>query len=60
MALKQLNIAGGETVFEIGFGTGHCLKQMAVLVGEEGKVYGIDISSGMLDASSRRVEKAGR
>lgn len=59
MALKRLNIASGETVFEIGFGTGHCLKQMAELVGEEGRVYGIDISSGMLVASSRRLKKAG-
>nr|WP_255453743.1 class I SAM-dependent methyltransferase [Thermococcus sp. LS1] len=44
---------------EIGFGTGHCLKKMAELVGEEGKVYGIDISSGMLEVSKRRFEKAG-
>jgi ubiquinone/menaquinone biosynthesis C-methylase UbiE len=59
MALEQLNITRGETVLEIGFGTGHCLKQMAEAVGEEGRVYGIDISSGMLLASRRRLEKAG-
>jgi len=59
MALKRLNITKGETVLEIGFGTGHCLKQMAEVVGEEGRVYGIDISSGMLVASRRRLEKAG-
>ncbi len=58
-ALKQLNIASGEIVLEIGFGTGHCLKQIAEAVGEEGRVYGIDISSGMLVASRRRLEKAG-
>jgi ubiquinone/menaquinone biosynthesis C-methylase UbiE len=33
MALEQLNIKNGETVLEIGFGTGHCLKQIAKLVG---------------------------
>ena len=59
MALGRLNIKRGETVLEIGFGTGHCLKQMAESVGEEGKVYGIDISSGMLDVSQRRLEGAG-
>jgi demethylmenaquinone methyltransferase/2-methoxy-6-polyprenyl-1,4-benzoquinol methylase len=32
---------------------------MAEAVGEEGRVYGIDISSGMLVASRRRLEKAG-
>jgi ubiquinone/menaquinone biosynthesis C-methylase UbiE len=57
--LKQLNVTEGETVLEIGFGTGHCLKQMAEAVGEKGRVYGIDISSGMLLASKRRLEKAG-
>lgn len=58
-ALELLNIKKGETVLEIGFGTGHCLKKMAELVGEEGKVYGIDISSGMLEVSKWRLEKVG-
>ena len=59
LALKRLNVARGETVLEVGFGTGHCLKQIAEAVGEEGKVYGIDISSGMLAISRRRLERAG-
>jgi len=59
MALNQLNIKRGETVLEIGFGTGHCLKQIAESVGENGKVYGIDISSGMLEVTKKRLEKAG-
>ena len=58
-ALELLDIRKGEVVLEIGFGTGHCLKQMAELVGEEGKVYGIDISSGMVEISKGRLEKAG-
>ncbi len=59
MAVEQLKIKEGESVLEIGFGTGHCLKQMAQSVGENGQVYGIDISSGMLEVSKRRLEKAG-
>lgn len=58
MALDRLNIKRGETVLEIGFGTGHCLKRMAELVGENGKVYGIDISSGMLEVTKQRLEEA--
>lgn len=59
MALERLDIKRGETVLEIGFGTGHCLRQMAESVGEDGRVYGIDISSGMLEVSKRRLEEAG-
>lgn len=59
MALERLDVKRGETVLEIGFGTGHCLRQMAESVGEEGRVYGIDISSGMLEVSKRRLEEAG-
>ena len=59
MALERLNIKRGETVLEIGFGTGHCLKQMAESVGENGKAYGIDISSGMLEVSKQRLEETG-
>jgi len=58
MALKRLNIHRGETVLEIGFGTGQCLKQIAEGLGEDGRVYGIDISSGMLAVSKRRLQKA--
>lgn len=59
MALERLDVKRGETVLEIGFGTGHCLKQMVETVGEEGRVYGIDISSGMLEVSKQRLEEAG-
>ncbi len=59
MALERLSIKGGEIVLEIGFGTGHCLKRIAQSVGKSGKAYGIDISSGMLEVTKRRLEKAG-
>ena len=58
MALKRLSIVKGETVLEIGFGTGHCLRHIAESVGQTGKVYGIDISTGMQKMTKRRLEKA--
>ena len=58
MALDRLSIKEGETVLEIGFGTGYCLRRIAQFVGETGKAYGIDISSGMLEVTRRRLEKA--
>lgn len=57
-AVERLSVEEGETVLEIGFGTGHCLKRMAESVGETGKVYGVDISSGMLEVTRKRLDKA--
>ena len=39
MALQRLKIRRGETVLEIGFGTGHGLKQLAKSVGEKGRLH---------------------
>lgn len=59
IALRFLAVKEGETVLEIGFGSGRCLRRIAESVGKTGKVYGIDISSGMLQVTTRRLEKAG-
>ncbi len=55
MRLDQLIIKKGETFLEIGFGTGHCLNQIAKLAGKTGKGYGVDISSGMLKVAKKRL-----
>jgi demethylmenaquinone methyltransferase/2-methoxy-6-polyprenyl-1,4-benzoquinol methylase len=55
MALDMLSISQGETVLEIGIGTGHCLKSIVQLVGRSGMAYGIDISDGMLQISKQRL-----
>jgi ubiquinone/menaquinone biosynthesis C-methylase UbiE len=57
--LARLNIAEGESVLEIGFGTGQSLIKIAKFVGENGRVYGIDISPGMKAVSQRKLDKAG-
>ncbi|MBU6996196.1 MAG: methyltransferase domain-containing protein [Theionarchaea archaeon] len=59
IGLQNLNIQKGENVLEIGFGTGQCLPALAQLVGDSGTVYGIDISTGMLNSALGRMRKAG-
>lgn len=58
-ALSYLKVERGETVLEIGFGTGHCMQQIALTVGNTGKAYGIDISEGMLRVTRKRLERLG-
>ncbi|TDA65033.1 MAG: methyltransferase domain-containing protein [Chloroflexi bacterium] len=57
--LQKLNVDEGETVLEIGFGTGHGIIAMANSVGNAGKVYGLDISEGMRSVAQNRIAKAG-
>jgi ubiquinone/menaquinone biosynthesis C-methylase UbiE len=57
--LEKLAPKNGELILEIGFGTGHCLLSTAQSVGESGKVYGIDLSSGMVERAGRRIQSAG-
>jgi demethylmenaquinone methyltransferase/2-methoxy-6-polyprenyl-1,4-benzoquinol methylase len=57
--LQMLGVQAGETVLEIGFGTGRSLLKLARSVGTSGKVYGIDISSGMYRLSQSLLRKAG-
>ncbi|MBC8376489.1 MAG: methyltransferase domain-containing protein [FCB group bacterium] len=59
MGLQILDIQAGEQVLEVGFGTGQCLKEMARAVGETGRVFGVDLSQGMLDVAQSRLHKAG-
>ena len=59
VGLQKLSAKEGESVLEIGFGTGHCTLALAQSVGNSGKVYGIDISEGMCNISRSRVKKAG-
>ena len=57
--LDKLDARPGEKVLEIGFGTGHCLVSLAQSVGPTGKVYGLDLSEGMLRVARDNLHKAG-
>ncbi len=57
--LAKLDAQPGERILEIGFGTGHCLVELAGAVGSDGKVFGIDISDAMLALSQQLLEKEG-
>jgi demethylmenaquinone methyltransferase/2-methoxy-6-polyprenyl-1,4-benzoquinol methylase len=49
----------GETILEIGFGTGHCLVELARAVGPSGSVLGIDLSENMVAETRALIEKEG-
>ena len=59
LGLEKLSVAEGQVALEIGFGTGHALVALAQAVGDSGKVYGIDISQGMLHVAQEKLETAG-
>lgn len=47
LALAKLAPQPGETILEIGYGTGHITLEIARAVGASGKVYGLDVSDEM-------------
>jgi demethylmenaquinone methyltransferase/2-methoxy-6-polyprenyl-1,4-benzoquinol methylase len=54
--LKMLDARPGERILEIGFGTGHCIVDLARAVGPSGKVFGIDLSDKMAQAARKVVQ----
>ena len=59
LLLACLRLAGGESVLEIGCGTGAVTLPLAEAVGEHGHVLAVDIAEPMLDAAQQRVDKSG-
>jgi ubiquinone/menaquinone biosynthesis C-methylase UbiE len=59
VAAQKLHARDGESILEIGFGTGHNILGFAGDVGESGQVHGIDLSDRMVDICRGRVLAAG-
>lgn len=57
--LDLLSASAGETVLEVGCGTGHSLLTLSQQVGPAGRVYGLDLSDGMLGQARRRLNRNG-
>jgi ubiquinone/menaquinone biosynthesis C-methylase UbiE len=58
--LAALALVGGETVLDVGCGTGLLLEQEARAVGSEGRAEGIDFSDAMLEYSRQRCADLGQ
>lgn len=56
-AVELLDLRPGDTVVDLGCGTGVNLSVLADAVGEQGQVVGIDLSQGMLDQARRRADR---
>jgi ubiquinone/menaquinone biosynthesis C-methylase UbiE len=53
-AVEHLQLRDGDSVAEIGCGTGISLPYLADAVGPSGRVYGVDLSPGMLQRAQAR------
>jgi SAM-dependent methyltransferase len=53
-AVEALGVRPGEAVADIGFGGGVGLPLLVDRVGDDGRVYGVDISTSMIDRATRR------
>jgi SAM-dependent methyltransferase len=59
LLLDCLRLSGGESVLEIGCGTGAVTLPIAKAVGERGRVVAVDISEPMLGVARQHVAEAG-
>ncbi|MEO7589334.1 MAG: methyltransferase domain-containing protein [Arachnia sp.] len=58
-AVDLLDLQPGDTVVDLGCGTGVNLPILARAVGERGRVVGVDLSAGMLARARRRADHHG-
>lgn len=57
--MELLKAKPGESILEIGFGTGHSLVSLAKAVGPKGRVFGLDLSDKMAKITRENLAKAG-
>jgi demethylmenaquinone methyltransferase/2-methoxy-6-polyprenyl-1,4-benzoquinol methylase len=59
MAVKALGLAPGDTVVEIGCGTGLNFPLLQKEIGKDGRIIGVDISEAMLEQAKACIRRAG-
>jgi len=59
LLLARSGVAPGESVLEIGCGTGAATVPFAAAVGPRGRVVGVDLSEPMLEGARKRVAESG-
>ena len=55
--VNQLDMKQGDTVLELGCGTGLNFPLIQKKVGQQGKIIGVDIAPGMLEMADRKARK---
>lgn len=58
-AVRELRLRPGDTVYDLGCGTGLLLEELVKAVGPGGKVIAVDFSEGMLAVAKARAERHG-
>jgi ubiquinone/menaquinone biosynthesis C-methylase UbiE len=58
-AVQALNLKPGDTVVDIGCGTGLNFPFIQEMIGPEGKIIGVDLSASMLEKAHRYVDGKG-
>jgi ubiquinone/menaquinone biosynthesis C-methylase UbiE len=59
LGLRKLDVQEGEQVLEIGFGPGQDLLTLARTVGQKGRVFGVDLSPGMVRVTQAKSKSTG-
>ena len=59
LAATRLKVNQGARVLEIGCGTGRNFPHLQAAVGAAGKIYGVDLSTGMLRRARERCQREG-
>lgn len=57
--LEQLDLHAGHKVLEIGAGTGYNAAVMAHIVGEEGRIYTVELEEDLANSAREHIEAAG-
>lgn len=59
LAIETLRMRPGDTVVDMGCGTGLNFELLYNAVGPEGRIIGVDLTDAMLARAARRIEAAG-